>query len=182
MTFRQTTICREGWYYLAIIALVFGGAVLKEVNLLLILAGLLLGPLLLNWRAVRSNLRGLKIERQLPSRLSAGDILSVNLSLANARPRLGCWAVAVEEQIQRETVEPRNGNPHRSRPIRLSVLFPYVEAGQSRRARIAAGSRNEGAIVSVPCDSPRGFPSGCFRGRSPPATWRRSSCCRVWDG
>ena len=47
---RQTTICREGWYYLVIVAVVFGGAVFKEVNLLLILAGMLLGPLLLNWR------------------------------------------------------------------------------------------------------------------------------------
>ena len=43
---RQTTVCREGWYYLAIVALVFGGAVSKEVNLLLILAGMLLGGLL----------------------------------------------------------------------------------------------------------------------------------------
>ena len=118
MFHRQTTICREGWYYLAIIVLVFGGAVLKEVNLLLILAGLLLGPLLLNWRAVRSNLRGLRIERQLPTRLSAGETLSVNLLLANTRPRLGCWAVAVEEQIQRETIESHEGN-HRRQPIRF---------------------------------------------------------------
>ena len=49
---RQTTICREGLYYLVITALVLGGAMLKEVNLLLILAGMLLGPMLLNWRAV----------------------------------------------------------------------------------------------------------------------------------
>ena len=49
---RQTSICREGWYYVAIMAVVLGGAVLHEVNLLLILAGILLGPLLLNWRAV----------------------------------------------------------------------------------------------------------------------------------
>jgi len=39
---RQTTVCREGWYYLAILAVVAGGATFKEVNLLLILAGMLL--------------------------------------------------------------------------------------------------------------------------------------------
>jgi hypothetical protein len=36
----QTTIRREGWYYLLILAVVLGGAVFKEVNLLLILAGM----------------------------------------------------------------------------------------------------------------------------------------------
>ena len=75
---RQTTICREGWYYLLILAVVFGGAMFKEVNLLLILAGMLLGPLLLNWQAVGTNLRGLRIERKLPPGLSAGDRLSVS--------------------------------------------------------------------------------------------------------
>ena len=99
---RQTTICREGLYFLAIIALVSGGAVIKEVNLLLILAGMLLGPFLLNWRAVKANLRGLKVDRSLPLRISAGDVLSVDLNLTNTRKKLGSWAVVVEEQIQRE--------------------------------------------------------------------------------
>ena len=33
----NTTICREGWYYLLITAIVFAGAMAKEVNLLLVL-------------------------------------------------------------------------------------------------------------------------------------------------
>ena len=64
---------REGWYYLAIIAVVFGGAIFKEVNLLLILAGMLLGPLLLNWRAVRRQSARAERRSQLPLRLCAGD-------------------------------------------------------------------------------------------------------------
>jgi len=48
----------------------------QEVNLLLILAGMLLGPFLLNWRAVKANLRGLKVDRNLPLRICAGDVLS----------------------------------------------------------------------------------------------------------
>jgi uncharacterized membrane protein YhaH (DUF805 family) len=70
---RQIAIHREGWYYLLIVAVVFGGALFKEVNLLLILAGMLLGPVLLNWQAVGTNLRGLRVERKLPRGLSAGD-------------------------------------------------------------------------------------------------------------
>ena len=40
---RQTTLCREGWYYLLVLGLIFGGAMLREVNLLLVLAGMLPG-------------------------------------------------------------------------------------------------------------------------------------------
>ncbi|MCD4726244.1 MAG: hypothetical protein K8R46_01165, partial [Pirellulales bacterium] len=127
---RQTTICREGLYYLVITALVLGGAMLKEVNLLLILAGMLLGPMLLNWRAVGFALRGMKIERQLPLCVGAGDPLAVGLNLTNTRRRLGSWAITAEEQIQREADTERGRRPTTLRP---SVLFPYVRAGQWRK-------------------------------------------------
>ena len=60
---RCITVCREGWYYLLVLGLVFCGAMLREVNLLLILAGLLLGPLLFNLRAVVVTLRNLEVRR-----------------------------------------------------------------------------------------------------------------------
>ena len=36
---RRTTISREGWYYLLIFLLVFAGALVRQVNLLVVLAG-----------------------------------------------------------------------------------------------------------------------------------------------
>ena len=140
---RQTTICREGWYYLAIIAVVFGGAMLKEVNLLLILAGMLLGPLLLNWQAVRANLRGLKIDRNLPLRICAGDVLSVDLNLTNTRRRLGSWAVVVEEQIQREAANGRNNHRRHAAaaPQRAVSLCARRPVAQGRLPRPAGRAR-----------------------------------------
>jgi uncharacterized protein (DUF58 family) len=160
---RQTTICREGWYYLVIVVLVLVGAVSKDVNLLLILAGMLLGALLLNWRAVRAALNGLKIERQLPSRLCAGDVLSVNLSLTNTRPRLGSWGVVVEEQIQRESIAERGNGNHRRQPLlRPSVLFPYVEAGQSRKGVYRGRLPERGRYRFGPLRLSTRFPFGLF--------------------
>ncbi len=167
---RQTTVCREGWYYLAILAVVAGGAMLKEVNLLLILAGMLLGPVLLNWQAVRTTLRGLRIERKLPPWIGAGDVLSVNLSLTNARRRLGSWAVVVEEQIQRES----NGNHnsrgltapgigrHREPPLRPCVLFPYVRAGQSSKGAYRGRLAQRGRYRFGPVRLSTRFPFGLF--------------------
>lgn len=159
---RQTAISREGLYYMAIIALVFGGAVLKEVNLLLILAGLLLGPLLLNWQAVRSNLRGLSVVRNLPLRISAGDTLSVDLHLTNARRRLGCWAVVVEEQIQRETSNGGGNNHRRTPPLRPCVLFPFIHSGQSRKGVYRGCLIERGRYRFGPLRLSTRFPFGLF--------------------
>ena len=38
----HTSLCREGLYYLMIMVLVFAGAMIKEVNLLLLLGGIIL--------------------------------------------------------------------------------------------------------------------------------------------
>jgi uncharacterized protein (DUF58 family) len=157
---RQTTICREGIYFLAIIALVFGGAIIKEVNLLLILAGMLLGPFLLNWRAVKMNLRGLTIDRDLPLHACAGDVFSVDLNLTNTRKKLGSWAVVVEEQIQRESDNGRNN--HRRPILRPSVLFPYAPAGQSRKGSYRGRLVERGRYRLGPLRASTRFPFGLF--------------------
>ena len=157
---RQTTIHREGWYYLLIVAVVFGGALFKEVNLLLILAGMLLGPVLLNWQAVGTNLRGLCVERKLPRGLSAGDWLSVGLRLSNARRRLGAWAVVVQEQIWRVTAAA--GNNHRDPLLCPEVLFPYVPAGQSCKGAYRGRLLERGRYRFGPVRLSTRFPFGLF--------------------
>ena len=157
----RTTIRREGWYYLAITAVVFSGALVKEVNLLLILAGMMLGPILLNWRSVGANLRGLRLERKLPLGLSAGDRLSVAIRMVNPRRRLGAWGVVVEEQIHRVTPDATN-HEHRSPPLRLGVLFPYVSAGQSRKGGYRGRLWERGRYQFGPLLLSTQFPFGLF--------------------
>ena len=50
---RITRLCPEGWYFLFVVTFIIGGAVLGQVNLLVVLAGLMVGPLLFNWRLVQ---------------------------------------------------------------------------------------------------------------------------------
>ena len=63
---RRAWLTREGWYYLAVLTFIIGGAVLRSVNLLVILAGAMIGPLLFNWRLVIASLTGLVVRRKLP--------------------------------------------------------------------------------------------------------------------
>ena len=154
---RQTVICREGWFYLLVLALVFGGAMLRDVNLLLVLAGMLAAPALFNWRMVRTTLGGLKLTRKTPRGVCAGDLLVVNLNLHNARRRRGSWAVVVQEEIRHEK------DPKREKPIRPNVLFPYVPAGQVRQGVYRGRLPRRGRYRLGPLRLSTRFPFGLFR-------------------
>ena len=65
---RRAWLSREGWYYLGVLAFIVGGAVLKNVNLLVVLAGMMIAPLLINWRMVMESLRGWSSAASCPSR------------------------------------------------------------------------------------------------------------------
>src|SRR5208337_5014025 len=98
---RWTAITREGWQYLLIFALVFGGALVNDVNLLLILGSMLAGPLLLSRHLSLFTLRGLTVQRRLPRPVCAGDLLVVHMSISNTRRRVGSWILVLEEPIHR---------------------------------------------------------------------------------
>jgi uncharacterized protein (DUF58 family) len=98
----RTVICREGWYYLGVLGFVVGGALIRQINLLLILAGMMAGPLLYNWREVIASLKGLHVRRKLPGGICAGDLLVVDLAAYNKSRRYGSWAIVVEDQVCRE--------------------------------------------------------------------------------
>ncbi len=119
----RTNLSREGWYYLLVMLFIFGAAMLKEMNLLVLMAGMLLGPLVVSSRMVVVTLRGLEARRRMPQEVSAGDRLVVSIELANTRKRIGSWGVTVADQVRRDG----NGSPVSFRP---DVWFPYISAGQ----------------------------------------------------
>ncbi len=121
-----TSLCLEGWYYLLVLAFVLTAAMLREMNLMLMLVGMLVGPLLFSWRLVVATMGGLEVRRRMPSGVCAGDLLVVNIELSNTRRRLGSWAVAVREQVRAEA------GPGRGRGIHPNIFFLYVPAGRSR--------------------------------------------------
>src|SRR5688500_5568161 len=99
----QTSFCREGLYYAAVMAFIFVGGLIREINLLMVLSGLMLGPLVFNWRTVRMMLRGLEIRRRLPEALFAGQELSVTIEVRNGRKRGGSWGLMVEDAIHTDS-------------------------------------------------------------------------------
>ncbi len=150
-------LCREGWYYLMAMAVVLLTWMIAGDNLLLLVAGMLFGPLWLSWRLVVATLRGLETQRKMPRGICAGDLLVVNVDVANTRKKVSSWAVVVEEEIRRE----ENGRP--GRPIRPAVYFPHVAAGQLKSRAYRGRLPQRGRYRFGPLRVSTRFPFGLFR-------------------
>jgi uncharacterized protein (DUF58 family) len=158
---RRTAITREGWQYLLIFALVFGGAFANDVNLLLLLGSMLAGPLLLSRHLALFTLRGLVVKRRLPRAVCAGDLLIVQLAISNTRRRVGSWILVLEEPIVRlngGAEAKRNGLVNEA-----SVLFPHVPARQTCKGNYRGRLAQRGRYLLGPMRLSTRFPFGLFR-------------------
>lgn len=149
---RRLRICRETWYYLVVLGVVLGGAFLREVNLLFVFAGMLTGPLLLNWRIVTSSLGRLKVKRKLPSGVCAGDPLVGYLELTNSRRKFGSWAVTVTDSLR------RNGDD----AVTPTTFFPFVGGRTTVEGSYQCRLANRGRYQVGPCKLTTRFPFGLF--------------------
>lgn len=146
----KTKLTREGWFYLVVLCFVLGGAVLREINLLFVLSGMLAGPLILSLRSVATALRGLQASRTLPQGVCAGESLAVEMQLQNTRRRVGGFAVTVEDSMGLAAAGEE----------RHSVFFPYVAAGELRKRVYHARPERRGRYAVGPLRITTRFPFG----------------------
>ncbi len=140
-TRRRTRLTREGWYFVVVLSFVLIRGSMKEINLMLVVAGMMGGALYFDWWTVRMMLRRLKIRRRLPESVTAGDTLVVELE--GACPNR-CTAVEVEDHF---ALVGADGAEDRGRAI---AIFPQITGGgQPTRSRISVlrfGRRGEYAF------------------------------------
>lgn len=145
---RRAWLTREGWYYLAVVAFVVGGAVLRSINLLVVLAGLLIAPLIFNWRLALASLLGLRVARRLPVEAVAGQPLTVELRVENSRGWFSSWLLLLEDGIQRIALTP--GSAEAEEGIApSSVPSPPTGPSGQRRLRPGAFARARRRLTAV---------------------------------
>lgn len=153
----QTVLSREGLYYLALTVFIFAGGLIRDINLPMVLSGLMLGPLLFNWRAVKTMLRGLTVRRRLPQGIAAGDELTVGLEVTNSRRRGASWGLVIEDTIVLET-------PGRELPAATArAMVTRVAAGETRRAGYHGRLPRRGRYRFGPLRVTTRFPMGLAR-------------------
>jgi uncharacterized protein (DUF58 family) len=100
--FRRVALTRTGWTYLAVVGTAFGGAWLRDSNALLLVAGMLAGPLLVCLWLPRRVLSRLQVERRLPDAVAATDRLVVELTVTNRSRWLSALAIDVRDVCRYE--------------------------------------------------------------------------------
>ena len=153
------SVTREGWCYLVVLAFIITGAILREINLLIIVMGMMIGPFLFNWWMVTLTLHAVDIRRKLPKHVCAGDLLVVELTATNARRRTGSTAVVVEDAICREGV---SGSEGRAKAV---VMFPLVRARETSQLAYRGRLMQRGRYTFGPLYVSTRFPLGLVRRR-----------------
>jgi uncharacterized protein (DUF58 family) len=153
-TRHRTSLCREGWYLLLLLAAVLAWALLRENNLLLLVAGLMSGTLMVDWRMSVAALRRLEVRRRIVAGAHAGSWIKVEVEVRNGRRQLGSWAIAVQDCVVRKS------DSLEAKPLRPRLMFSYVPAGQALRQTYDMRLPRRGAHAWGPlCVSTR-FPLG----------------------
>ncbi|HEY2839099.1 MAG TPA: DUF58 domain-containing protein [Pirellulales bacterium] len=153
---RQVTI--EGLFFLLLLSCILAGALVRQIQLLLMLFSMMVGIPLLNWRLSRATLRRLAIARRIPSSIAAGDLLLVELEASNRRRRLPSWALTIEDRLRRE------GAPEGEEMIRARALLPCVMPGSSSKQSYRGRMMRRGKYVFGPLRVSTRFPFGLVRG------------------
>ncbi len=162
-----TRICREGYYYLFVLGFVISGAILREINLLLALAGMMTGPLLLNWRMAVDALRGVSVRRRLPQRVGAGDPFVVDL-LLEKKPsrssllRLPCWALVVEDAVAKDSIAEEQATHRRERKYPRAIAW-RIACGEQQRISYRGRIWRRGRYTLGPLRLSTRFPIGLIR-------------------
>lgn len=97
--FRGVSITREGIYYMLVLLFIITGALIRNFQLLMILACMMVGPLVYNMTIVVRALKRLRFSRKLPHSICAGDPLLIELKVENST-RKNTYAVVVEDQVR----------------------------------------------------------------------------------
>lgn len=153
----RISISREGLYYLVVLSFVTAGAIMREINLLVVISGMMLAPLLINLRLAIATLSRLTITRKLPGSISAGDLLAVDVTVENTRRRLASWAVVAEDRVER--LGGREGDERQ----RVELYLPHLVAGRQQTVSYRGRLMKRGRYRFGPLRMSSRFPLGLVR-------------------
>ena len=150
-----TLLTREGAIYIALIALLLVGALMRQINLLVGLYGMLAGPIMLSWGLSRRTLRQLSARRKLPESVPAGEPFTVTVEMKNLRTRLSSWAVVAQDRVQREGRGMSGWKP--------TMLLSHIRPGETQHETYRGQLTRRGRYRFGPLRVATRFPFGLMR-------------------
>lgn len=158
---QKSRLTREGWYYVAFTLFILGGAALREVNLLVVMGGLMVAPLVFGWRYGSLCLRGISVRRRLPQRVFAGVPAKVTLSVSNQRRNTTSWLLQLDDTITLQ----RTGRWQRRSRGRARCIVHRVDPRSTVSVDYRIQFNQRGAYRFGPLFVSTMFPLGLVRSR-----------------
>ncbi len=125
----RNSLTLEGLVFIVILAFVAVCAVLRNVNLLVVVSGMMFASLLLSWRINRHAVRYLTVARLTPNWIHAGQPIHLQWRATN-HSRFASYGLTVTDPI----LPVRNDKGRRTtrRDDRGLVVFDQIKSGQTR--------------------------------------------------
>lgn len=96
---RKHRLTRLGFHFLFVGVFAMLGGSLRGFNLLLVLAGFLVGVLIVQWRWSRRSIANVSLDRRLPTEAFVGKPFRVRFRLRNHSRLMPAWMLRVEDPI-----------------------------------------------------------------------------------
>jgi uncharacterized protein (DUF58 family) len=158
-----TRLTREGWQFSFMIGFVILGAVVRNVNLLVILAGTMLAFLIIQWRVCARTIYGVSVRRKLPRSMQARKPFEIELILTNPKRFLGAWWVVVEDRLTSDMHQSLVRGAAQS----IGILFPSLPPKSTRIQRYSCQVPRRGIYHFLGSEVTTRFPLGLMRGMLP---------------
>jgi len=149
-------LCREGWYFLVVVLFVLFGAILREINLLILVAGMMLGPLVTGTAIAVRAMRGVSVRRRALGAVHAGQAANIHIDVSNERPRRAAAMITVEDRIVRVGSSPAEAQ-------QAAVFFPRVAGAGSETGAYRVRFFERGVYRLGPLRASTRFPFGFVR-------------------
>ncbi len=156
----------EGMAFLIILVFVAVGAVLRSVNLLILLGGMMCAPLLLNWRSQIHLMKRLFCRRHVPQYIHAGELTSIQWECENSGSRLNAWNIVIQDSARNATErEDLSGSKRNRRGIHAEIVFPEIDVKRSSFVSYRTLFQQRGTYEFGPAKVLTTFPFGLMRSR-----------------
>ncbi|MGV3484201.1 MAG: DUF58 domain-containing protein [Planctomycetaceae bacterium] len=95
----QVRLTRLGWHFAFVGMFAMVGGAIRGFNLPLVLAGLIVGALLMQWRLGRRTIEGLDCRRRMPDEAFVGQPFCVRFLVCNRGRWLPAWLIRIDDQV-----------------------------------------------------------------------------------
>jgi len=159
----STRFTREGLQVLFMAIFVLLGAILRDVNLLIVLAGTLLAILLIQWRVCAKTLNGLVAYRRLPRSMHARREFEIELIITNPKRWLGAWLVLAQDRMKFVS----NDSASEQISQGIGLLYASIAPDSTRVQKYRCVMQRCGSYQFLGTELTTRFPFGLLRGILP---------------